>query len=324
MQVRSSEIEKHLENRLVKFDYLEKVPLTKIDEKRSLQNQARFEPLDEGTVARYAEAQERGDDFPAVLAAQAKGGQLVLLDGNHRYQSRKRAGLEDIDVYVVTATPEKLQLLTFEANALHGMPPSTEERQRHAIYLIDNGASHEAAAASVGLQSSSVRSAWNLERAERRARQLGITRGWNRLLKDQKERLAAITSDAGFVAAAKLVIDSRLNATETRKLTNSLRQLRSDRAQIEQIELVKEEMKDATVRPESDGPNRGWADARRACLPHLGYLISMDIEAIVNSTITFQQAEDLQRRIGDAAAALDLLSEGIKAKHAEDADSKED
>lgn len=313
--------EKHLNDRLVKWDYIDAVPLAKIDEKRSLQNQARFEPLDESTVARYAEAKERGDEFPAPVAAQAKGGQLVLLDGNHRYQADKRNKASATDVYVVTASPEKLQLITFEANARHGMPPSDEERQRHAIYLIDNGATAEAAAASTGLLLSSVRNAWTSEKAERRARQLGVTRGWNRLLKDQKMRLAAISSDAGFVAAAKLVIDSRLNVVETRKLCTSLRNIRSEKAQLEQIDLLKEEMREANAgkNTNEDGTSSVpfASDARRQLIPHLGYLVSFDIDAVVNSTITGAQGEDLERRIGDGQAALALLLESLKAKFAD-------
>lgn len=308
-------VEKHLEDRLVKWDYLEGVPLDQFDEKLSLRNQARFEPLNDDTVARYTEAVERGDQFPAVVATRTKGGSLVLLDGNHRFQAHKKAKIDNLDVYVVTASPETLQVLTFEANSRHGLPPSIEERQRHAIYLIDNGASHEAAAASTGLTFVQARSAWNAERAERRARSLGITRGWNRLTKDQRERLAAISSDAGFVEAAKLTIDSRLSAADTRKLTVAMKNLRSDQAQVEQVKLMREQMREANAEP-VEGRSMG-TDARRACLPHLGYLIQMDVEAIANATITWAMAEDIQRRIGDAIAALELLKETVAAKHKE-------
>lgn len=315
--MRDLKVEKHLGDRLVKWDYVETVPLNKIDEKQSLRNQARFEPLQQDLVARYVEAMERGDEFPALMAARTRSDTLVLLDGNHRYQAKKLSKADAVDVYVVTATPEVLQVLTFESNSRHGMPPSIQERQRHAIYLIDNGASHEAAAASTGLLMSQARSAWNSERAERRARQLGVTRGWNRLLKDQRERLAAISSDAGFQEAAKLVIDSKLSQAETRRLTQSMKTLRSDKAQVEQVALLREQIQEAN-NTEDSSSDQGRRDGRRVLIPHLGYLISMDIEAVFNATITFQQAEDLLRRIGDAKAALELLQEGILKRHQED------
>lgn len=313
--MRDSTVEKHLEDRLVKWTYLESVPLDKIDERTSLRNQARFEPLDEQVVARYTEAMERGDEFPAIVGAATKNGTYILTDGNHRYQAKKRSKAETLDIYVVSGTPEVLQLLTFEANARHGMPPSIEERMRHAIYLIDNGASHEAAAASTGLQKHQVTSAWASERADRRARSLGVTRGWSKLTKSQRERLAGISTDAGFIEATKLVVDTRMSTLDTQRLANAMKPLRSDKAQIEAVELMREQLRE--TKSSESGPTTSVMNARRLLIPHVSYIVSADVEAVVNSTITTAQAEDILRRLRDAGAAIELLVEAIEKRHAE-------
>lgn len=314
--MRDSTVEKHLDDRLVKWRYVENVPLSQVDERNSLRNQARFEPLHEDVVARYTEAMERGDEFPALVGAQKKDGDYILTDGNHRYQAKKRSKAESVDIYVVTGSPEVLQLLTFEANARHGMPPSIDERMRHAIYLIDNGASHESAAASTGLQKSQVTSAWASERADRRARSLGVTRGWAKLTKSQRERLAGISTDAGFVEATKLVVDTRMSTLDTQRLANAMKPLRSDKAQIEAVEMMREQLRE--MKSSESGPVTSVMNARRLLIPHVAYIVSADIEAIVNSTITNAQAEDIIRRLKDAGAAIDLMVEALGKRYAEE------
>lgn len=304
-------IEKNLDDALVVWEYVESFPMKDIDEKLSLRNQARFEPLHEEWVSRYTEAMQRGDEFPALMGTKTRGGSVVLLDGNHRFQAKKRVGETETDIYIVTASPEVLQVLTFAANAVHGMPPSVEERTRHAIYLIDNGMEHKAAAAATGLLTSQVTTAYALEKADRRARQLGVTRGWSRLTKGQRERLGSISNDAAFVAATKLVVDSRLTMMESNKLCSALRNIRNERAQLVHIDEVKESLRQKNTDTAGVTRMAPVMDKRRLLIPHISFVAQMDIEGVVNATITRQQIDDLNRRIDDAKAALELLAEQI-------------
>jgi ParB-like chromosome segregation protein Spo0J len=304
-------VEQHLEDRLVKWTYQDSIPLTQFDEKASLQNQARFDPIHEEAVLRYAEAMERGDKFPAVVGYKNRQGKIIIIDGNHRYQSSKRNNYKDIDVYVVEATPEIIQVLTFEANSRHGIAPSVEERTRHAIFLIDQGASVDAAAASTGLLSSSVQNAWGLERANRRARSLNVTRGWNKLARDQKTRLAAISTDAGFVAATQLAVDARLSVLDTKKMTAAMKTLRSDRSQVQHVQEIKEELRAMNAEPGSGVKVHAKMDARRSLIPHLGYITSCDMDAVVNSCITPAQLSDTATRVQNALDILELTKAAL-------------
>jgi hypothetical protein len=315
--MRDSVVEQHLEDRLVKWTYEESLSLGKFDENASLRNQARFDPLHEEAVMRYSEAMERGDRFPALVAYKNTSGKYILIDGNHRFQAAKRNKYKDFDAYVVDGSPDVIQVLTFEANARHGIPPSLEERTRHAIYLIDNGASIESAAGSTGLLVSTVNSAWGLERANRRARAVGVTRGWNRLSKEQKGRLAGISTDAGFVAATNFAIDARLSSLETRKMTNEMRALRSDRAQVAAVEELKTQYREMHSSTSSAKVHQRL-DARRGLIPHIAYLSTCDLDAVLNACITPAQVEDMLSRCKDAMAAVQLLRDGLQDKQKAD------
>jgi hypothetical protein len=228
---RRPEVEDELTNRYhVKWTYHTDVKPSAFDSDKSLHNQARNEPIDQALVDIYTEAVKRGDKFPAVLAYRPLArARFVMIDGNHRLAAHT-ADDKPLDMYEIDRDthPRTIALLTFAMNAHHGKPTSPEERVQHAIYLVDNGASAGAAAAAMNVGVGLIRKAITRGKADRRADAVGLRRNeWDALSVGVKTRLWNISTDEGFIAAARLAYASTLNITETFDLVSLLNDSKS-------------------------------------------------------------------------------------------------
>lgn len=90
------------------------------------------------TVKRYAQAMQRGDDFPAVSLAEV-GGNLYIIDGHHRYDAALAAGK-----LVIKATKRRMSLrearsLAFTVNQDHGRRLTNKEKQHAFAAYIASG-----------------------------------------------------------------------------------------------------------------------------------------------------------------------------------------
>lgn len=92
-------IEAYLDKKGVSWQFHPGVDPDQFDSNKSLNNQARFQAIDEKRVDQYAEAMKRGDEFPPVIA-HGHMGKLVIADGNHRMQSAIKAK-KPLNVYVI-------------------------------------------------------------------------------------------------------------------------------------------------------------------------------------------------------------------------------
>jgi ParB-like chromosome segregation protein Spo0J len=306
-----NDIEAWLEEKLVKFVFDPNFQTNNIDEQASLKNQARFEPLHPENVSRYAEAMARGDKFPPIVIHQLDSGLYRVDDGNHRYQAYKRNNITEIPVYILDAgtTDETLRVITFEANARHGEPPSDEERRRHAIYLTDNGMTNIAAAAIVNLPVSTVNRAVQQEKADRRARALGLSKQWSRLLIDQRQAIMSIGNDPTFIEIVKLCADTGITASQTREIIAGIKELRSERAQIQAIKETRENLREQTQT--TVGGRLGSNNPRQSLLRHVGAILLVDPTAVRNACASKEQAEVMKARVWDAISILDRLSDQL-------------
>lgn len=214
----------------VDWSYLSGVNTNQFDIEQSQKNQARFEAINEQTVEEYTEAVNRGDKFPAVVAFRPrKNGRLVIIDGNHRLAAHDRAGAP-IDVYEVDPATRRatVQVMTYGLNTKHGRATSEAERTTQAIWLIDNGASQEAAAAEMNVPLRLVKRALSRANADKRADEVGLDRReWDYLNQAVKARLLNITTDEGFREAARLAFRARLTSDEVFELVTNVNASRS-------------------------------------------------------------------------------------------------
>lgn len=130
---RNDTIEGALIREEVQWEYREGVLLSQIDERASLENQARTVPLNKGLVESYALAMIDGVQFPPLIAY-PNGKAWVLIDGNHRYQAAKKIERNAVDVYLVKESdPLIIERMTQTWNDMNGARFEPEERTAKAI-----------------------------------------------------------------------------------------------------------------------------------------------------------------------------------------------
>jgi len=241
-KARRPDIETELSEKYgVKWSFLDSVPTSQFDFERSMHNQARFEAVDEKTVDLYTEAVKRGDVFPAVIAYRPTArSRFVMIDGNHRLSAHVRAE-GNLAVYEVdrATDPRTLALMTFSFNTRHGRATSEQERVTQAVYLVENGASIDAAASAVSIAPRVLKKAMARSAADARADEVGLKRNeWDTLAATVKARLSNISTDEGFHDAANLAYVAKLDSQEVFDLVALLNATKSG---TKQREIVKQQ-----------------------------------------------------------------------------------
>ena len=90
--------------------------------------QARLK-IDDDIVMEYAEAMQRGDTFPPVVAFD-DGNRLWLADGFHRYQACRLLGKFAIATDRREGSQRDAILYSLGANASHGLRRSSADKRR--------------------------------------------------------------------------------------------------------------------------------------------------------------------------------------------------
>jgi hypothetical protein len=236
---RDPRIEEYLNEKGVAWEFIENVSPGSFDLQKSMKNQARLTHLVPSQVETYIDAMKRGDVFPPLIAHRnEETGKLITIDGNHRLETCRQLE-RPMNVYVVSADPKIVTLLTFEANTKHGVPTNQQERVTHALWLIDTGASQRDAAAAVGAPLKLVQKDWQRRQAGRRADEVGIIRThWEALHQSIRTRLLNLTTDEVFKAASELAYKANLSVQEVFDLVAQLNESRSVTRQLALLELL--------------------------------------------------------------------------------------
>jgi ParB-like chromosome segregation protein Spo0J len=94
--------------------------------------------IDEATVADYAAALERQEEFPPVVVFH-DGVAYWLADGFHRFLAHQRAGRRAVRCDVRQGTRRDAVLYSVGANAEHGLKRSNDDKRRAVLTLLDDG-----------------------------------------------------------------------------------------------------------------------------------------------------------------------------------------
>lgn len=281
---RRPDIEADLKDKYhVDYLYLSNIDTDQFDHERSQANQARFTALDESTVELYKDAVERGDAFPAVLAyrpSRAAGAKLVIIDGNHRLAAHHQAG-KVINVYEIDGKtkPAAITYMTFAFNTKHGRPTSEEERVSHALYLIDGGATHEAASSAMGVPMRILRRAIARAQGDKRAAEVGVDpREWSALSVVIRTRLLNISTDEGFRDAAHVAYIANLGSEEVFEMVALLNNSRSG---IKQRAIVRAETERLQERIQTGNGGLGTGGSRRSTGMHPRARVGMVLSQIL-------------------------------------------
>jgi hypothetical protein len=302
----------------IPFEYVEDLDLARVDVKASLRNQARFQALDDDVVERYAEDMARGDVFPPIIARRVgRSGLLVVLGGNHRFAAAHKARAP-LAAYLIGCSDEVALRIAYEDNRRHGLPASDEERIAHATHLMAIGWTLTAAATAVGVSVGKVQRSQQSVAANGRATELGV-KGFDALPQSTRWRLAAITSDPVFTAAAQLVVDAGLTTTEAFELVTPCNAARSEAAALALVDdarraaLDRVQLKAAGRTAGPRAPTTARVKLQRA-LTEISILRPADVAA---STLPDQRA-DLHARVKAVALLLmdidNAITESARAR----------
>ena len=93
--------------------------LSKVKKKKELQ--VRLNGVNNDTVEQYEAELAAGAQFPPLVCFRVENGDLLLVDGYHRYEAYKRLGVEEAEAEVLEGSYEDaLDYTRFEANRTNG------------------------------------------------------------------------------------------------------------------------------------------------------------------------------------------------------------
>jgi hypothetical protein len=316
---RRPDIEAELNKYGVDWKYVSAVQLDDIDLEASLNNQARFEALNDDTVATYADALARGDVFPAVVAwrpGKRANQKYVIIDGNHRAMGTQRAELPAVDIYEVArgTRPQVVAIMMHSLNAKHGRATSEAERVMGALYLINSGSTQEQAAAALNVPMNVLKKALLGAKADARAREAGANmQKWESLTAGTRSRLVTIQTDEGFADAVDLVHSAGLDAVQVQDLVAQLNQSRSGTRQRSAVRNLRAQYQDQIQ--ENAGGTLSRGSSKKALTPKgrlnmfLGQVFSLtdDDQGLVESFAQTER-EDTALRIRDAIGKLNKIA----------------
>jgi uncharacterized ParB-like nuclease family protein len=313
VSARNAETEALLDECNVDWSFDPELQLNRIDRAKSLQNQARLEPINQEVVDVYAADVDRGDTFPAIIVLDPGGrAKLRVLGGNHRFAAYTVAGRKTIPAYVVRAEPEVALRITYEDNRKHGLQPSLFEKILQAIHLIDTGWNIRDAAKAVGVPEPRISTERSMVKAGRRAKDLGInSERFNALPKHSRYALGQIRSDPVFEEAVKLTFDARLSVDEVKRLAVRLREARSDNDAMQIIGLERESLQ-SRIQKTGGGKVSRKRTARAIVIVSMKEIRQAAASAILASTPTPESKAQLRKEVDATIEHLQAVRTALR------------
>jgi ParB-like chromosome segregation protein Spo0J len=287
--MRQPDVEEWLGDIETRWRYEVELDLKLVDEKASLRNQARIEPLDPDVVERYEADMRRGDYFPPIIVRE-KNSRLVVLGGNHRYTAAKRAK-RPLPAYIVDCTDEQALRIAYEDNRRHGLPPSPAERIRQAQHLVALGYTQAAAAKLVGITENRLQRAIAADEFGRRCRTLEVVPVPEHLPETTKARLMALRADPVFIDAVDLANDADLPTDAVYKLVTDCNKARSEAAARDHVRNARALNADLIARKQAGDGRRNAAkgNARSRLARSLTEVCLLDPADVTRATLPDQR-----------------------------------
>lgn len=313
-EVRRADIEAWLTERAVDWRFEPELPIIRINEKLSLANQARLEPLNQEVVDRYTADLERGDVFPPVLALETGNARakVRLLGGNHRLRAHTKAGRETIAAYVLKAEPEMAMRLTYEDNRRHGLQPTDSERIVQGLHLLGMGWTLDAAAACVGLTGPRLSQERTMANAMQRASELGVDMdGFGGLQRWSRYALGRLRSDPVFAEACGLAITARLSLDEVKALVQQLDEAKSDKDAFEILGLEHETLQ-SRIQRTGGGKIKKVRTPRAVLLTSMREIRNRTAAAVVGSIPSPEARAEMRKEVDNTIAHLEGVKKALR------------
>ena len=93
--------------------------------------------INNDVVAEYAEAMRCGTKFPAIIVF-FNGSSYYLVDGYHRYNATKDAGIDDILADVIDGTKREAVLYSLGVNNSHGIRLTNADKRKAVLTMLED------------------------------------------------------------------------------------------------------------------------------------------------------------------------------------------
>jgi ParB-like chromosome segregation protein Spo0J len=251
--------------------------------------------------------------LPPILARKQKNGLYLVLDGNHRVAAHQ-AEEAPIDVYECEGRDETLTLIMYEANTLHGLPTSEEDRINGALFLVDQGFGMKEAADKMLVSVTLVRKEVGRIEADRRAARVQIDpRKWGKLPESIRLKLVQLRTDESFEAATLLVCDARMKSDAVIRMVTELNKETSLNTQLAMIAAAREELTENIADAIVDGGTgrRGSRSPKARLGMAAGQLKSLGDPGAVAASIPVPEREGLREKVTETRMWLTELEEAL-------------
>lgn len=312
-----SRVERFLQLHSVKYAKKTMIPIEMIDEKSSLDNQAREVPIVPDAVERYATSLRRGDYLPPLIVRPV-GNKVSIVDGNNRHGAHKRVGNRFIPGFVIAAdTPsEVIRLLTVAANRENAEAVPVRWRKVQAVDLLGLGYSQEQACEAAGITKSQLGDFLALDRADARAKQFHVA-GFQSLSETARIALGRIPGDPVFDQLARAAVEFEIDADTAKRVLRDVKALGSEGEQVtyavafvneQRAKRVAEGGKGGKARPSVSSPKNAFVSAA-------GKILNVSTLDLVRQTLTEHDRDGLVRwaeLVGEKMVEVQIALEAIK------------
>lgn len=304
------DVARFLSDRQIDYD-LKEIDISDIDVETSKHNQARFLPLHDETVLVYGAAMEQGDSFPPVIVSGNKGKYLVL-DGNHRVAAANLAGFKATKAFVCkNISKAQAELVTFEANARHGLPTSLDERIQQALYLVNIGNQPKAVAQALSVPVQKLYKAISASKGAARLSKVGIDP--KRFSSSSMSRFASIASNTVLAPVAEIAVAANLNHDEINEIITAVNA--EDGGEASQIRIVETFRKRYAPRMRSTSGGRMVLPENVTRVHRIAKMVSnLDGKLLATqmSKMDPTDADEVRRQVYESIAKLVAVSESFK------------
>lgn len=174
--MRNEQYEQRLDELGVPYEYVGSIELEEIS--GSIQSRLRTDDTIPEEVRRHeVNARELGTSrYPPLVVSRNGGGGWVLLDGHQRKAGFDEAGVKSHDAYVVQSDESRVRRIAAQGiNAVHGLPPSEEERLERAKEMVREGETQAQAAKTWHVSESVLSTDLRSDRVDAKAVKAGMS-----------------------------------------------------------------------------------------------------------------------------------------------------
>jgi len=223
----------------------------------------------------------------------------AIIDGNTRLAAAKRVQRKTFPVILVDAKTEDMAVILAAAvNQMGGERLTSSEACNAALRMMTGGYPDHAIGRELGRDLSQIRR-WRAQKdATERATGLGLN--LENVPRTSVEKLAEIRLEKPFVEMAKLLVDTRLGAKDTKAIVEEVAKASSESAAVKVVEDKREELAPCGPPPHAAARSR-IPLARAAC----GTIIKAgDEPSAVFNPKTKDEELDRWTKVGAAAAKV--------------------